>query len=89
MKHWLRSAAMTAAVMAFAGFAYAAMTSMTGEVTKFEAGKSITVKDEKGKEHRLEITKDTKTEGEVKAGAKVTVHVDGMKAQDIKATMAH
>jgi len=80
---------MMAAVMAFAGFAYAATTSMTGEVTKFEAGKSITVKDDKGKEHHLEITKDTKTEGEVKAGSKVTVQVDGMKAQSIKSAMMH
>lgn len=86
MKQWMKMAVTMVVAVAFAGLAYAGM--MTGEVTKYEAGKSITVKDDKGKEQSLEITKDTKIEGEVKAGAKVSVEADGMKAKHVKAAMA-
>ncbi len=85
----LKNLVTTAAVVfAFAGLVYAGMTPISGEVTKYDSGKSITLKDAKGKAHTLQITKDTKTEGEVKVGAKVTVEAEGKKAHSIKAAAA-
>ena len=82
MKQWMKMAVTMAMVVAFAGLAYAGMT---GEVTKYDAGKSITLKDDKGKDQTLQITKDTKVEGDVKVGSKVTVEADGTKAKSVKA----
>ena len=45
----------------------------TGEVTAFEAGKSIKIKPAKGDEIAFDLTGDTKVAEEVKAGAKVIV----------------
>ena len=89
MKRWMNLVVTMAAVVAFVGFAYAAVASMSGEVTKYDSGKSIAMKDAKGKEHTLEITKDTKVEGEVKVGAKVTVEAEGKKAHSNKAAPAN
>ena len=85
----LKSLAATAAVvLAFAGLVYAGATPMSGEVTKYDTGKSITLKDAQGKMHTLQITKDTKTEGDVKVGAKVTVEAEGKKAHSVRAAAA-
>ena len=89
MKRWINVAVAMAAVVAFVGFAYAAVASMSGEVTKYDLGKSISMKDAKGKEHTLHISKDTKVEGEIKIGAKVTVEAEGKNAQSIKAPAAN
>ncbi len=89
MKRWMNLAVTMAAVVAFVGFAYAAVASMSGEVTKYEAAKSISMKDAKGKVHTLQISKDTKVEGEVKVGTKVTVETEGKKAHSIKAAAAN
>jgi hypothetical protein len=45
---------------------------VTGEVVKME-GEFITVKDDKGKEHKFHVNKETKQMGEVKTGSKVEV----------------
>ncbi len=50
MKRWMNLVVTMAAVVAFVGFAYAAVASMSGEVTKYDSGKSIAMKDAKGKE---------------------------------------
>jgi hypothetical protein len=76
-----------AAVVVFAVAAYAAMTMVSGEVIKYEAGKTISVKDTLGTVHALEITKDTKVEGDIKVGAKVSVQAEGKTAQTVKATI--
>jgi Cu/Ag efflux protein CusF len=44
-----------------------------GSVAAYEAGKMISVKDEKGKEMTFEVAADAKVKGEVKEGAKVKV----------------
>jgi membrane-bound ClpP family serine protease len=63
----------------------AAQPMMTmGEVTALKAGKSIEVKDEKGKTHKFNISKKTKIEGDVKVGAKVDVTSKGHTAEAIK-----
>jgi hypothetical protein len=87
MKQWMKLAVTMLVVAGFAGLAFADMAAMNGEVTKYDAGKSISIKDDKGTEYTLEITKDTKTEGEVKAGSKVSVEAEGTKAHSIKAAM--
>ena len=45
MKQWLKSVCAMAAVLVFAAAAYAGMTSVSGEVAKYEAGKTLSVKD--------------------------------------------
>jgi len=55
-----------------------------GEVTAFTAGKSVELKDEKGKTHKFNISKKTKIEGDVKVGAKVDVTSSGRTAKEIK-----
>jgi hypothetical protein len=84
VKQWFKSVCAVAAVLVFAVAAYAGMMTVSGEVTKYEAGKTIAVKDAKGATQTLEITKDTKVEGEVKVGAKVSVEADGNKAHTVK-----
>lgn len=37
--------------------------------------------------HALEITKDTKLEGEIRVGAKVAVEAEGKTAQTVKASV--
>ncbi len=45
---------------------------ISGEVVK-ATPKAVTIKDEKGKIHKLGLSKDTKLEGELKPGSKVEV----------------
>lgn len=87
MKHWLQSACAMTLVLVFSAASYAAMAMLSGEVIKYEAGKTISVKDPQGMVHALEITKDTKVEGDVKVGAKVSVEAEGKTAQSVKATL--
>jgi hypothetical protein len=84
VKQLLKSVCALAAVLVFAAAAYAGMATVSGEVTKYEAGKTIVIKDAKGATQTLEISKDTKIEGEVKVGAKVSVDADGNKAHSVK-----
>ncbi len=86
MKQWIKSACAIAAVVVFTVAAYAAMTMVSGEVIKYEVGKTISVKDTLGVVHALEITKDTKVEGDIRVGAKVAVEAEGKTAQTVKAT---
>ncbi|MBI3810928.1 MAG: hypothetical protein HY283_01805 [Nitrospirae bacterium] len=55
-----------------------------GEVTAVTPGKSVEVKDEKGKTHKFSISKKTKIEGDLKVGAKVDVTSSGHSAKEIK-----
>jgi hypothetical protein len=68
-----------------AAVSYAAMTTLNGEVTKYEIGKAISVKDFTGNVVALEITKDTKVEGDVKVGSLVAIETDGKKVKSLKA----
>jgi hypothetical protein len=87
MKQWLRSVWAMALVLVFSAASFAAMAMFSGEVIKYEVGKTISVKDPQGMVHALEITKDTKVEGDVKVGAKVSVEAEGKTAQSVKATL--
>lgn len=62
----------------------AAPTMTMGEVTAVTPGKSVAVKDEKGKTHKFSISKKTKIEGDLKVGAKVDVTSKGSSAEEIK-----
>ncbi|MBI3596355.1 MAG: hypothetical protein HY203_04275 [Nitrospirae bacterium] len=64
----------------------AAPKTTMGEVTAVTAGKSVEVKDEKGKTHKFSISKKTKIEGDLKVGAKVDVTSSGSSAKEIKVT---
>jgi hypothetical protein len=86
MKQWFKSVCAVVAVLVFAAAAYAGMTSVSGEVAKYEAGKTISVKEAKGTVAMFEIAKDTKVEGDVKVGAKVSVEAEGNKAHSVKAS---
>lgn len=63
-------------VVAMVAFSFATTTfasgghKVSGEVTKVE-GDIVTIKDDKGKEHKVHTDKSTKMSGEVKQGAKV------------------
>lgn len=63
-------------VAAMVAFSFATVSFATeghkisGEVTKVE-GDMVTIKDDKGKEHKLHTDKSTKTTGDIKQGAKV------------------
>ena len=63
-------------VAAMVAFSFATTTfagaghKVSGEITKVE-GDMVTIKDDKGKEHKVHTDKSTKTSGEVKQGAKV------------------
>jgi hypothetical protein len=72
-------------VLLVVAVSYAAMTTLNGEVTKYEIGKTISVKDFTGNVLALEITKDTKVEGDVKVGSRVVVEADGRKVKSLKA----
>jgi hypothetical protein len=67
-----------------AAVAYAATTTLNGEVTKYEIGKTISVKDFTGNVLALEITKDTKIEGDVKVGSQVVIEADGKTVKSLK-----
>ena len=64
-------------VIAFAAVAMAA--DVTGEVSKYEMGKTITVG-----AVTATISKDTKVDGIVKNGAKATMKYEGTAAKEIK-----
>lgn len=85
MRQWMKSVCAIIAVFVFAVAAFAAMTLVSGEVIKYEMGKTISVKDVEGNVIALEITKDTKVEGDVKVGARVSVEADGKTARSVKA----
>ena len=72
-----------------AAAAYASMTTFNGEVMKYEAGKTIAVKDLSGNIFALEITEDTKVEGDVRVGSQVVVEMDGKEAKSLKAMVSH
>lgn len=86
MNELIKSVFATAAALVFAVSAYAAMTMVSGEVIKYEVGKTISVKDTQGMVYALEITKNTKVEGDVRVGAKVSVEAEGKTAQSVKAS---
>ena len=87
MKKWIQGASAMALVLVFSVASYAAMAMLSGEVIKYEVGKTISVKDTQGMVHALEITKDTKMEGDVRVGAKVSVEAEGKTAQSVKAAV--
>jgi len=86
MKKLLMLAVSILTVAAFASVSLAAKapTMTMGEVTAVTPGKSVSVKDEKGKVHKFSISKKTKVEGELKVGAKVDVTSKGSSAEEIK-----
>ncbi len=88
MRHWIKAGGTIVAVLVFAVAYAATIATVSGEVTKYEVGKSISVKDLTGNVLALEITKDTKVEGDVKVGAQVSIEADGKKAQSVKAAAA-
>ena len=75
-------------VLLVAAVSYAAMTTLNGEVMKYEIGKTISVTDSTGNVLALEITKDTKVEGEVRVGSLVFIEVDGKKVKSLKAMVS-
>lgn len=89
MKKLLMVAVSILTVVAFAGVSVAArgvtMTkTTTGEVTAVTAGKSVEVKDAKGKTRKFNLSKTTKIDGDLKVGAKVEVTASGRSAQEVK-----
>jgi hypothetical protein len=75
-------------VLLASAVSYAAMTTLNGEVTAYEIGKTISVKDFTGNVVALEITKDTKVEGDVKVGSRVAIEADGKKVKSLKAMLS-
>jgi hypothetical protein len=55
-----------------------------GDVAAVTAGKTFSIKDEKGKTHKFSISKTTKIDGELKVGAKVNVTSKGRWAEEVK-----
>ena len=84
MTRWSKAMWTLAPALLFAAVAYAAMTTVNGEVTKYEIGKTISVKDFTGNVVALEITKDTKVEGDVKVGSRVVIEADGKTVKSLK-----
>ena len=85
MTRWGKAMWILVPVLLVAAVSYAAMTTLSGEVMKYESGKTIAVKDLAGNVLVLEITKDTKIEGDVRVGAKVVIESDGKKVTSLKA----
>ena len=77
MTNWSKAMWTLVPALLIAAVSYAGMTTLSGEVMKYETGKAISVKDLAGNILALEITKDTKIEGDVKVGAQVVVEADG------------
>ncbi len=84
MTRWSKAMWTLVPVLLLAAVSYAAMTTLNGEVTKYEIGKTISVIDSTGNVLALEITKDTKVVGDVRVGSKVLLEVDGMKVKSVK-----
>lgn len=86
MKQWLFRLSVTGALLLFAGVASAALTNISGSVTKFEPGKSISVKDSKtGTTQTLSLSHDTTVQGDIKIGSQVSIEADGNKARVVTA----
>jgi hypothetical protein len=85
MTHWRNAMWTIVPVLLVAAVSYAAMTTLNGEVMKYEIGKTISVTDSTGNVLALEITKDTKVEGDVRVGSQVFIEVDGKKVKSLKA----
>lgn len=84
MKRWITGMGTIIVGLVLAAGAYAAMTTLSGEVLNYEAGKAISVRDFNGKVHDLQITKDTKVDTNIKVGSQVSIEADGQKAQSVK-----
>jgi hypothetical protein len=73
-------------MLVFASMVSAALTNISGQVTRFEPGKSISVKDRAtGGVQTLTLSKDTAVQGDVKVGAHVSIQADGNAAQSVVA----
>jgi len=88
MTRWSKAMWTILPVLLVAAVSYAAMATLNGEVTKYEIGKTISVKDSTGNVLALEIAKDTKVEGDVKVGSQVLIEVDGKKVKSLKAMVS-
>ncbi len=84
MRHWITTVGAIIAVLVLAVGTYAAMTTLSGEVLNYEAGKAISVRDFNGKVHELQITRDTKVDANIRVGSQVSIEADGQKAQSVK-----
>lgn len=73
MTRWSKAMWTLVPMLLVAAGSYAAMTTLNGEVMKYEIGKTIAVKDFTGNVVALEITKDTKVEGDVRVGSQVLI----------------
>ena len=86
MKKVLLGLLMAITILSFVSMGWAGMVS--GDLVKID-GSFYVVKDKDGKEHRIHFNETTKTEGDIKAGAKVEVDVDAANhANSIKAMAA-
>jgi len=84
MTRWSKAMWTLVPMLLVAAVSYAAMTTLNGEVMKYDIGKTISVKDFTGNVLALEITKDTKVEGDVRVGSQVLIEVDGKKVKSLK-----
>lgn len=84
MTRWSRAMWTLVPVLLVATAVSAAMTTLNGEVIKYEIGKTIAVKDLAGNVLALEITKDTQVEGDVRVGSQVVIEADGTKVKSLK-----
>jgi hypothetical protein len=83
MKRILTSIVMFVAVLSFVSLSWAAV--LSGEVTMIDdKGSFYTVKDAKGKEHKIHFDKTTQVTGEVKVGAMVEVDAAKGHAKSVK-----
>ena len=85
MTRWSKVMWTLVPMLLVAAVSYAAMTTLNGEVMKYDIGKTIAVKDFTGNVVALEITKDTKVEGDVRVGSQVLIEADGKKVKSLKA----
>ncbi|MFZ5876367.1 MAG: hypothetical protein ACOYXU_08155 [Nitrospirota bacterium] len=88
MTRWSKAMWILVPGLLVAAVSYAAMTTLNGEVMAYEIGKAISVKDFTGNVVALEITKDTKVEGDVKVGIRVMIEADGKKVKSLKAMVS-
>ena len=88
MTRWSKAIVTLVPALLIAAVAYAAITTLNGEVMKYEIGKTISVKDFTGNVVAFEITKDTKVEGDVRVGAQVVIEADGKTVKSLKAMVS-
>lgn len=85
MKRWSSKVGAIAALL-WAAVASAALTNLSGQVTKYDAGKSITVQDPAtGGAQTLTLSSDTIFMGDVRVGATVSIQADGEQARSVTA----